>query len=419
MPRWIYTLLLVVLLPFALLKLVWRSLRQPEYLRHVPERFGFYRLQRPTEPVIWLHAVSVGETRATAPLVALLRQRYPGHRILMTHTTPTGREAGEQLYGDEVLRCYLPYDLPGAMARFLDHFRPHIGLLMETELWFNLIAACERRGVPLLLVNARLSERSAQGYARLGGLVEQGLRRLRHVAAQTEADAARLHTLGAQHVSVTGNLKFDVTPPLDAQEKGTALRRLLGSGRSVFLAASTRDGEEPLVLDAIVEARVPHLLTVIVPRHPQRFNEVAALLEKRGLPYVRRSALTSPIAPEVQAVLGDSMGEMFAYYAACDLAFIGGSLLPLGGQNLIEACAMGKPVLIGPHTWNFEAVAYSALEAGAALRVEDAAELGRRVRELQDAQALEVMAARAAKFSGNHSGASQRVMAIIEATLPA
>lgn len=418
MPRWIYTLLLALLLPFALLKLVWRSLRQPEYLQHVPERFGFYRLPRPAEPVIWLHAVSVGETRATAPLVALLRQRYPGYRILMTHTTPTGREAGEQLYGDEVLRCYLPYDLPGAMARFLEHFRPRLGLLMETELWFNLIAACERRDLPLLLVNARLSERSAHGYARLGGLVGQGLRGLRHVAAQTEADAERLSTLGAQHVSVTGNLKFDVTPPLDAQEKGSELRRLLGAHRPVFLAASTRDGEEPLVLDAIAEARVPHLLTVIVPRHPQRFNEVAALLEKRGLPYVRRSTLTAPIAPEVQVVLGDSMGEMFAYYAACDLAFIGGSLLPLGGQNLIEACAMGRPVLIGPHTWNFEAVANSALEAGAALRVEDAAALGQRIRELQDAQALEVMAARATKFSGSHSGASQRVMAIIEAILP-
>jgi 3-deoxy-D-manno-octulosonic-acid transferase len=420
MPRWIYTLLLALLLPFALLKLVWRALRQPEYLQRVPERFGFYAIPRPAEPIIWLHAVSVGETRATAPLVALLRQHYPGYRILMTHTTPTGREAGEQLYGDGVLRCYLPYDLPGTMARFLDHFRPRIGLLMETELWFNLIATCERRDLPLLLVNARLSERSARGYARLGGLVEQGLRRLRHVAAQTEADAERLRTLGARQVSVTGNLKFDVTPPLEAQENGEALRRLLGPDRPVFLAASTRDGEEPLVLDAIAEARVPHLLTVIVPRHPQRFNEVAALLEKRGLPYVRRSTLSEPLAPAVQVVLGDSMGEMFAYYAACDLAFIGGSLLPLGGQNLIEACAMGKPVLIGPHTWNFDAVANSALEAGAALRVGDAGELGRRVRELlQDPQSLAAMAAQASQFSSRHSGASQRVMAVIEATLAA
>ena len=429
MPRWTYTLLLCLLLPLALLKLVWRAFRQPEYLHHVPERFGFYRdVPRPTQPVIWLHAVSVGETRATAPLVALLRERYPQHQILMTHTTPTGREAGEQLFGDNVQRCYLPYDLPGAMARFLDHFQPKAGLLMETELWFNLIAACEQRGMPLMLVNARLSERSARGYARLGGLVTDGLRKLARIAAQTEADAQRLRGLGARDVTVTGNLKFDVTPPLEAQEKGAALRRLFGQKRPVFLAASTRDGEEPLVLDAVAAANVPGLLTVIVPRHPQRFNEVASLLDKRGIAYMRRSSLVEtsptpqPLSAEVegtvglgaQVMLGDSMGEMFAYYAACDVAFIGGSLLPLGGQNLIEACAMGKPVLIGPHTWNFEAVAASALEAGAALRVEDSSALGAQLRELfADNELREHMSRQALAFSGSHSGASQRVMAVI------
>jgi 3-deoxy-D-manno-octulosonic-acid transferase len=440
MPRWTYTLLLCLLLPFALLKLVWRAFRQPEYLRHVPERFGFYRNPRPAQPLIWLHAVSVGETRATAPLVALLRLRYPQHRILMTHTTPTGREAGEQLFGDGVLRCYLPYDLPSAMARFLDHFQPRVGLLMETELWFNLIAACEQRGVPLMLVNARLSERSARGYARLGKLVEEGLRRLTRIAAQTEDDAQRLRKLGAREVAVTGNLKFDVTPPPEMQAKGAALRRLFGQERPVFLAASTRDGEESLVLDAVAAANVPGLLTVIVPRHPQRFNEVAGILEKRGNSYVRRSGLmeTAPspsfdklrtgqasptkgegvIGRDIQVVLGDSMGEMFAYYAACDVAFIGGSLLPLGGQNLIEACAMGKLVLIGPHTWNFEAVAQSALMAGAALRVEDPAALGAKLRELFADNALrDRMSRQALAFSGSHSGASERVMAVVEETL--
>jgi len=423
MPRWIYTLLLYLLLPLALLKLVWRAFRQPEYLRHVPQRFGFYRgVPRPTQPVIWLHAVSVGETRATAPLVALLRERYPQHRILMTHTTPTGRAAGEQLFGGDVLRCYLPYDLPGAMARFLEHFQPRAGLLMETELWFNLINVCEKRGMPLLLVNARLSQRSARGYARLGGLVTDGLRKLARIAAQTEADAERLRGLGARDVTVTGNLKFDVTPPLEAQEKGAALRLLFGQGRPVFLAASTRDGEEPLVLEAVAAANVPGLLTVIVPRHPQRFNEVAGLIEKRGWPFIRRTSLmatgseshSSSVGQDVRVVLGDSMGEMFAYYAACDVAFIGGSLLPLGGQNLIEACAMGRPVLIGPHTWNFEAVAASALEAGAALRVEDAAALGVKLRELfADGEVRERMSRQALAFSGSHSGASQRVMAVI------
>ncbi|MDR2219002.1 MAG: lipid IV(A) 3-deoxy-D-manno-octulosonic acid transferase [Methylobacillus sp.] len=415
MPRWIYTLLLYLLVPFALLRLMWRALRQLEYLRHIPERFGFYHTPRPTAPLIWLHAVSVGETRATAPLVALLRERYPHHRILITHTTPTGRAAGEQLYSDTVLRGYLPYDLPGAMRRFLNHYRPQIGLLMETELWFNLIAACERRDLPLLLVNARLSERSARGYARLGKLARDGLRRLRRVAAQTEDDAARLQMLGAQNISVTGNLKFDVAPPPDAKKQGAALRSLFGTERPVFLAASTREGEESLVLDAIAETQVPHLLTVIVPRHPQRFNEVAALLEKRGLPHVRRSALSAPLPADVQVVLGDSMGEMFTYYAACDLAFIGGSLLPLGGQNLIEACAMGKPVLIGPHTWNFEVIANSAVKAGAARRVADINALGEQIRELfQNAEAREHMAQQATLFSSQHNGAARRVLTLIE-----
>jgi 3-deoxy-D-manno-octulosonic-acid transferase len=352
----------------------------------------------------------------------------------MTHTTPTGRAAGEQLFGDNVLRCYLPYDLPGAMARFLDHFQPRTGLLMETELWFNLIAACEKRDMPLLLVNARLSERSARGYARLGRLAADGLQRLTAIAAQTEPDAQRLRRLGAQDVTVTGNLKFDVTPPPEAQEKGAALRLLFGQGRPVFLAASTRDGEEPLVLDAVAAANVPGLLTVVVPRHPQRFNEVAVMLEKRGIPFVRRSSLLeaapspqpSParikgaVGADIQVVLGDSMGEMFAYYAACDMAFIGGSLLPLGGQNLIEACAMGKPVLIGPHTWNFEAVAQSALEAGAALCVEDPAQLGAELRAMfADSEIRERMSRQALAFSGSHSGASQRVMGVVEEVLAA
>ena len=263
-------------------------------------------------------------------------------------------------------------------------------------------------------------------------MVEEGLGRLTRVAAQTEDDAQRLRKLGAREVVVTGNLKFDVTPPPEMQVKGAALRRLFGQERPVFLAASTRDGEESLVLDAVAAVNVPGLLTVIVPRHPQRFNEVAGMLEKRGISYVRRSGLQdadpspqpSPArgegvgGREFSVVLGDSMGEMFAYYAACDVAFIGGSLLPLGGQNLIEACAMGKPVLIGPHTWNFEAVAQSALAAGAALRVEDPAALGAKLRELFADNALrERMSRQALAFSGSHSGASERVMAVIEETL--
>lgn len=407
-----YNLLLALLLPYALLRLLWRGRRQPAYLRQVGERFGFYR-GRPERPVIWLHAVSVGETRAAAPLVRRLLARYPGHQILLTHATPTGRQTGRELFGEAVLRCYLPYDFPFAVRRFLRHFRPELGLLLETEIWPNLIDRCRRAGVPLLLVNARLSERSARRYARFGALTRHALGDLAAVAAQTEADAARLTTLGAKGVGIMGNLKFDVAPPQEAVARGQALRRLFGE-RPVFLAASTRDGEEELVLDALARAEVPGLLAVIVPRHPERFDSVAALLQRRGVPFQRRSA-ERPVDPETRAVLGDSMGEMFAYYAACDLAFVGGSLLPYGGQNLIEPCAVGKPVLIGPHTFNFAEAARLALEAGAALRVADAAELAAAVTALLgDPNRLRTMAEAGLRFARAHRGASERAMALVE-----
>ncbi len=413
MPRWIYTTLLCLLLPLALLKLLWRAIRQPEYLQHIPERFGFYAAPKPQSPVIWLHAVSVGETRAAAPLVEQLRHRYPHHRILLTHATPTGRATGEQLFGDGVSRVYLPYDLPGAMSRFLQHFQPRIGLLMETELWFNLIAACDKQGVPLLLVNARLSEKSARGYARLGELTREGLQRLTAIAAQTEADAVRLQTLGAPKVDIAGNLKFDVAPPPDALALGAALRQRFGAARPVFLAASTREGEEALVLDAMRTVDRGDVLTVIVPRHPQRFGEVAELLRRRGISFVRRSDNT-PVGAKCQVILGDSMGEMYAYFAACDVAFIGGSLLPYGGQNLIEACAMGKPALVGPHTFNFEQAAMQAVAYGAARRVNTPAELAAAISTLLDDPAtMQRMGEAGTKFWSENRGSTDRVIALL------
>ncbi|HEY8355693.1 MAG TPA: lipid IV(A) 3-deoxy-D-manno-octulosonic acid transferase [Methylophilaceae bacterium] len=412
MPRMLYTLLLYLLLPLTPLKLLLRSLRQPAYRHHLRERYGFYSI-RPAAPVIWLHCVSLGETRAAAPLVHALLAQYPQHRILLTHATPTGREAGEQLFGDRVDRVYLPYDTPGAVARFLDHFRPVLGLLLETELWFNLIAGCRARGIPLLLVNARLSERSARGYGRVPNLTRQGLQGLSGIAAQTEQDAERLRRLGAERVAVCGNLKFDVEPPFGAAEAGAALRAQFGE-RPVFLAASTRDGEEALVLDAVRRLQVPGLLTVIVPRHPQRFDEVAALLQRRGLRLARKAQLTGKLPADVDVLLGDSMGEMFIYYAACDLAFIGGSLLPLGGQNLIEACAMGKPVLIGPHTFNFEQASEQAIACGAALRVADVDALAQAVQHLlEDVEARGRMAAAARAFSTSATGATQRIAMLV------
>jgi 3-deoxy-D-manno-octulosonic-acid transferase len=412
--RVLYSALLALVTPLALARLAWRARRQPEYLQHVGERFGSYR-EAGTGAPIWLHAVSVGETRAAEPLVAALRAAYPGHPVLLTHTTPTGRRVSEELFGDSVSRCYLPYDLPFAVRRFLRHYRPHAGLLLETELWPNLVAGCRSRGIPLLLVNARMSERSARGYARLPSLTAQTLQALAGIGAQTEPDAKRLRELGAGEVAVTGNLKFDrVVRDADLQA-GEALRALFGA-RPVFLAASTRDGEEPLVLEAVREAP-PALLTVIVPRHPQRFDDVARLLERFDLPYQRRSAAL-PVKAETRVLLGDTMGEMYAYYAACDVAFIGGSLLPLGGQNLLEACAVGKPVLTGPHTFNFAEASAAAIAAGAAIRVADASVLGRELTALlQDSARRERMGQAGRAFMRQHQGATQRTLELLQRTL--
>lgn len=416
MPRLLYTLLICLFLPLTLLRLLWRARLQPEYLRHVGERLGFYN-EHAAKPVIWLHCVSVGETRGAAPLVRQLIGRYPDHNILITHGTPTGRAASEQLFGDDVLRCYLPYDLPFAVQGFLRHYQPRVGLLVETELWFNLIAICQQQLLPLLLVNARLSEKSAKKYAILGGLVRRGLQQLTMIAAQTEQDAHRFAILSGRTVEVTGNIKFDVMPDIEAIAAGASLRKTWGATRPVFLAASTRVGEEELMLDAVARLNIPDLLTVIVPRHPQRFDTVAAILDKRGISYARRSALITQSA--VSVILGDSMGEMDTYYAACDVAFIGGSLLPYGGQNLIEACALGKPVVIGLHTYNFTVSTLQAVETGAARRVHDTRELVHTLQTLMtDAEQRQRMGGAGMAFAEANRGATGRTLALIAKTLP-
>ena len=410
--RTIYTIILWLLLPLIFLRLGLRSRRQPEYLQHIGERFGFYAIKC-EKPVIWLHTVSVGETRAAASLVARLKESYPDHQILLTHTTPTGRAAGEQLYGGSVLRAYLPYDYPFAVRRFLRHFKPVLGMLMETEIWFNLIHAGKEAEVPMLLLNARMSEKSAKGYERISALTGNALHELSAVAAQGNDDADRLMRLGAKKVSVMGNLKFDISPPEKMLELGAKLREQFGA-RPILLLASTREGEEKLLLDAwLAEDFQADALLLIVPRHPQRFDEVAEMLKKRGLGFQRRSE-NRPVADEVRVVLGDSMGEMFAYYAACDIAFIGGILLPFGGQNLIEACSVGKPVLIGPHTFNFADATRLAIEAGAAIRVSDADELMQEAaRILQDAGRMALMERQGKRFVASHQGATGKAMDII------
>ncbi len=411
MARRLYTLVLWLLLPWALLHLLWRSRRQREYLQHWSERFALYRRQPSPQspPTIWIHAVSVGETRAAQPLIAALRERYPSHRILLTQMTPTGRQTGIELFGDSIARVYLPYDFPSAINRFLDHWQPVFGLIMETELWPNLISACHQRGLPLMLVNGRLSEKSARRYARFAALSHGALANLAGVAAQTETDAQRLASLGAKKVVITGNLKFDITPPAEQLALGAHFRQLLGR-RKVLLCASTRDGEEAHILTAWHHAALQDTLLVIVPRHPQRVESVANLISAHGFKLQRRSS-GLPLDADTQVWLGDSMGEMFAYYAACDVAFVGGSLIDHGGQNLIEPCAVGVPVLIGPSTFNFARAADDAVAAGACRRVANAEELMAAAATLLHHPAMRAdMAGRAQDFASQHRGATARTL---------
>jgi len=421
--RRVYTALWWAALPVLPVRLWWRGRREPGYRAHVAERFGRYP-PRPAGEVVWVHAVSLGETRAAAPLVARLLRERPADTVLLTHMTATGRAAGAALGDPRVVQAWLPYDVPFAVERFLAHFRPRAGLLMETEVWPNLLDAARRRDVPVFLVNARLSERSARRYARVPALAHAAFASLAGAAAQTRDDAARLSALGARDVACTGNLKFDQPVGDDVPARAATMRAMLGA-RPVLLAASTRDGEEALLLDALARdgarttpALPPRTLVAIVPRHPQRFGAVAELLRARGIRFARRSDATWPA--DVDVLLGDSMGELPVYYAAADVAFVGGSLLPLGGQNLLEPIALGVPTLVGPHTFNFAEAADAAIEAGAALRVADADALVDAAGALlRDDAARAGMRARSTAFMAAHRGAVDRLWAWLAPRLPA
>ena len=419
---WFYRLLLTLVVPFALLRLWWRGRKQPGYRRHIGERFGFINVPE-DRPVLWLHAVSVGETRAAEPLVHALLEQYPDHRILLTHMTPTGRETSTALYQDpRILIAYVPYDLTGTVDRFLRRVRPELGLLMETEIWPNLILRSRHQGVPIMLINARLSERSARRYGRFATHIRPVLAALSATGAQTSADAERLAALGANPVSVTGNLKFDVRIKPALQQLGKQWRTSLPPDRPVWLAASTREGEEAIILAAhhALCTRLPglHPLLVLVPRHPQRFDDVALQIQRDGFAVQRRSMGFPDDTTDVW--LGDSMGEMVAYYSMADLAVIGGSLLPFGGQNLIEAAACGCPLIIGPHTYNFQVAAELAEQSGAARRlsVVDADTLTDAVANwLTDSATRTTAQAATADFLSSSTGASERTVQLINQIL--
>lgn len=408
--RALYSLLWPLATPLLRRYLRKRARQAPAYLEHWDERFGDALPQAGGE-VIWLHAVSVGETRAAQPLLARLRERYPQARFVITQMTPTGRATAEQLYPFAEIR-YLPYDNARVMRRFVAALRPRCLILMETEIWPNLLHACAQAGVPAFLVNARLSEKSLRGYRRIGALIRPALQALTAVAAQSEDDARRLARLGARNIHVCGNTKYDITPPAAQLELGEQFRLRIGE-RPVLVCASTREGEEVLILDAWRAANVGNALLVIVPRHPERFVAVAQSAAENGFAVQCRSD-NLPVSPETAVWIGDSMGELFAYYAAADVAFVGGSLLDFGSQNLIEPASVGRPVLLGPSTYNFAEAAKLALAANAALQVGNAEELvATAMQLLSDDNQREQLAVAARRFTQIHQGASQRCLALL------
>lgn len=403
-----YSCLILAAVPFILARLWWRGRREPFYRRRIGERFGYYRDAPSGRPLIWLHAVSVGEARACARLVRALGTAHPECGVLLTCMTAAGREALRELHGESVHIAWLPYDYPGAARRFLEHFRPRLAVLMETEIWPNLVAACAEHGVPVLLANARMSEKSALSYQRWRGLTHPAIAALAIVCAQSDKDAARLRALGARRIEVIGNVKFDVVPDEAKRSEGRAWRARLA--RPVLLLASTREGEEKALLEALPPWD-ENLLLLVVPRHPRRFEEVSDFAQSR------RSRALMP-APGDRVHLGDTMGEMDFYFAAADVAVIGGSFAPLGGQNLIEACAAGVPVVFGPSMFNFSEAARLALEAGAAVQAADAAGAIREaVKLLSNSEQRKKMGAAGKALCDAHRGATQKHLALCEELL--
>jgi len=420
--RLLYFLALLIAVPVVCVAYLWRGLRDRSYWHDFAERFGYGARQTPHG--IWLHAVSVGEVQACAPLVSALRQRHPQVPLIVTTLTPTGLARARALYGSLAQVRYLPFDLPGAVRRFLARVEPRLAVIFETELWPNLYRECGRRRIPLVLASARISPRSVGRYRRLGALFRDTLAQAAVVAAQAPADAERFQALGADPVSthVTGNIKFDFELPPDIRARGAQLRDKYARARPLWVAGSTHGGgEEQAVLEAHAHVRAAHpgTLLVLAPRHPPRFAEVAQALATAGVSFVRRSATVDErAAADCAVLLLDSLGELLGFYAAADVAFVGGSLVPIGGHNLLEPAALGIPVLTGPYTSNSEQIARLLIARGAAEVVHDAAELGARLSALlADPHARERMGAAGSASVDSNRGALAKLLALIEPLL--
>lgn len=417
MNRFSYTLLYYLLLPVVFARLLWRARKAPLYRKRWGERLGFFQAPEQTDG-LWLHSVSVGETIAAAPLIKQVQQRYPDLPITITTMTPTGSERVRALFGDSVFHVYVPYDTPSAVRRFLKKVRPRLALIMETELWPNLIHQCSRQQVPVLIANARLSARSARGYGRFPKLTQSMLQQVTCIAAQAEADGQRFVDLGLepQKLQVTGSVKFDIQVPPELLVDARQLRNQWGVERPVWVAASTHQGEDEPVLQAFktLLQHCPQALLVLVPRHPERFSDVAQLCRSQGFDVAVRSQ-QQPVNADTQVLLADTMGELMLFYAAADIAFVGGSLVTTGGHNFLEPAALGVPVLAGPHVFNFTEISRLLVDAGGMCQLETAEQLAGEVRRLMDQPDKRRQMGEAARsVVQNNVGAQQRLFELVE-----
>ncbi|MGH8262767.1 MAG: lipid IV(A) 3-deoxy-D-manno-octulosonic acid transferase [Steroidobacteraceae bacterium] len=413
--RILYVVLARLAAPFVFATVLWRGLSDRAYWDHLGERFGFGRVHL-TESSLWVHAVSVGEVQASAALVRGLRARYPNIPLVLTTVTPTGAALARSLFGDSVHLSYAPYDLPGSVRRFFDRTKPRLAVILETELWPTLYHECGKRNIPLVLASARISPRSVARYRWFIGLFRQALSNGIVIAAQSESDAARFRSIGANpaRTHVTGNIKFDFEIPRALVSDGRSLRQSYAGDRPVWIAGSTHPGEEDAVLDAHahVLAAIPTALLILVPRHPNRFDDAASNLKRRALTFARRSRRAG--APIPQVLLVDTLGELMMFYAATDVAFVGGSLVPIGGHNLLEPAALGLPILCGPYTFNAESIAQLLIEVGAVLKVRDADELGAQVaRLLADPDERRSTGARGRATVEANRGALEKLLGLI------
>jgi 3-deoxy-D-manno-octulosonic-acid transferase len=420
--RRLYSLLMVVLAPAAFAVVLCRGLRDRSYWQNLGERFGWGRFAGDS-PSIWLHAVSLGEVAAAAALVRALRDRYPDIPFVLSTATPTGRARAQTLFGDEIEIRFLPYDTPGSVARFLTRVRPRLAIIMETELWPNLLYECRRRGVPVVLASARLTPKSVSRYRRLGTLFSGAVAATTLIAAQTSEDAERFVAIGAARARthVIGNVKFDMRLGDSSIEQGRDLRRRWVGARPAWVAGSTHQGEEEQMLNAHAALclTLPDALLLLVPRHPQRFESVANLLSRRGISFDRRSSAAAA-RPDAQVLLVDSVGELAAFYAACDVAFVGGSLVPVGGHNLLEPAALGVPVITGPYNANSGDIARLLLQIGGAVQVADAEALALALRRFfADPDSRQRAGGAGRKFVEQHRGSVARLLKLIGPLLEA